>query len=132
MAKGSKKGGGVTPRWMRHRALIAAESVLLVGVGQKLLSEWLESVPMPNGARIAMTMAMTLGVLGSLVLFAKGMTSKGVEQTAEVAKALPLPASTWLFHVAAFFGLFCLYAVVWHLPFTLWGTEAVIGTEKPD
>jgi hypothetical protein len=110
------KKGSKTPKFLRHRALVGAEAVLLVGVGQQLLNRQIDAVRMPNPARVLFTMACTLGVLGGLVLLARALATKGVAQTHQVAKALPIPAGTWLLHIAAFAGLFVLYAIVWHLP----------------
>ena len=117
------------PRWLRHRALVTAEAVLLVGAGQQLLSQWLDSIAMPNWARVMLTMAMTLGVLGGVILLVRGFAAKGVAQGHQVVKALPLPAASLLLHVVIFIALFVLYAVVWHLPVAMpgWG---VVGTGK--
>lgn len=105
-----------TPKFLRHRTLVTAEAVLLVGVGQQLLSQYLATIPMPSWARVLFTMASTLGILGGVVLIAKAFAKKGVAQTHNVAKSLPIPAATVLLHLAAFCGLFALYAIVWHMP----------------
>jgi hypothetical protein len=122
---------GKTPKWLRHRTLVAAESVLLVGVGQQLLSRQIDAVQMPNPARVLFIMASTLGVLGGMVLLARALATKGVAQTHQVAKALPIPAGTWLVHVAAFAGLFVLYAVVWHLPVEVPHVGTIGAPAKP-
>jgi hypothetical protein len=119
-----------TPKFLRHRALMTAEAVLLVGVGQQLLSQYIANVPMPNWGRVLFTMASTLGILGGVVLIAKAMAKKGVAQTHNVAKSLPIPLSTWILHAAAFCGLFALYAIVWHLPVDV-PVVGVIGTAAP-
>lgn len=128
-AKGSGKATGKGPRlrfiaWLRHRSLVTAEAVLLVGVLQQLLSQWLATQVMPNAARVALTMAMVLGLLGSIVVVVRVIAMKGVHHTHAVAKALPIPAATWLAHAAAFAALYLLYAIVWHLPVTV----PVLGT----
>src|SRR4051794_40937302 len=105
-----------TPKWLRHRALVTAEAVLLVGAGQQLLSKWIEQLQMPNWGHVLFTMASTLGVLGGAVLIVRAFAARGVSQTHQVAKALPIPAATWILHGLAFCGLFALYAIVWHLP----------------
>ena len=56
------------PKWLRHRALVTAEAVLLVGAGQQLLTRYIEHLQLPNWGRVVITMAMTVGVLGSVVL----------------------------------------------------------------
>ncbi len=104
------------PKAFRHRTLVAAEAVLLVGVAQQLLSQQVANAAVPNVAKILFTMIGVLGVLGGMVLLARAFAIKGVAQTHNVIKALPIPAATWLLHLAAFAGLFLLYAIVWQLP----------------
>jgi hypothetical protein len=98
-----------------------------VGVGQQLLSQYIAQIQMPNWGRVLFTMASTLGILGGVVLIAKAMAKKGVAQTHNVAKSLPIPMGTWILHLAAFCGLFALYAIVWHLPVDV-PMVGVIGT----
>lgn len=114
----------------RHRTLVAAEAVLLVGVAQQLLSQQVAGAAVPNAAKILFTMVGVLGVLGGMVLLARAFAIKGVSQTHNVIKALPIPAATWLLHLAAFGGLFLLYAVVWHLPVEV-PVLGTIGTPQP-
>jgi hypothetical protein len=130
MAKTSSARGMVFLRWLKHRALVGAEAVLLVGILQQLLSQRLTAVTMPNALRVVITMAMTLGVIGGVFVIARAVAARGVHHTHLVAKALPVPLATWIAHGAAFFGLFLLYAIVWHLPVEVpWlGT---VGTPKP-
>jgi hypothetical protein len=120
----SNKGGWKFTSLIKQRTLIGAEAVLLVGILQQLLSQRLAALTMPNAVRILVIMAMVLGVIGGVVVLAKGLIKLGVEHTHSVAKALPLPMATVLAHLVAFCGLFLLYAVVWHLPVTL----PVLGT----
>ena len=118
-----------TPKWLRQRALVTAEAVLLVGAGQQLLSQQIERLHLPNWGRVLFTMATTVGVLGGVILLARSFAAKGVAQTHQVAKVLPIPAATWLLHIAAFCGLFALYAIVWHLPVEV-PVIGVIGTPE--
>ncbi len=102
--------------WLRHRALITGEAMLLVGALQQLLSQHLNAIPMANAARVLLTMAMVLGVIGGVFVLARLVAAKGMTHTHDLARALPIPAANAIAHLAAFFGIFCLYAWIWHLP----------------
>jgi len=115
-AAGMAKKSGRSGPWIKQRSLITAEAVLLVGVLQQLLSQELARIVMPDALRILMIMALVLGVIGGVVVLVRSLISSTVAHTHTVAKALPLPMATWIAHLAAFGGLFLLYAVVWHLP----------------
>jgi hypothetical protein len=118
------------PKWLRHRTLITAEAVLLVGAGQQLVQQQIETLGLPNWGRVLFTMASTLGILGGVVLLVKAFATRGVSQSHNVAKALPIPAATWLLHAAACCGLFALYAIVWHLPVDV-PVVGVVGAPAP-
>lgn len=107
----AKKRGSFTPVWLRHRALIGAEAVLVVGLLQELGSRLLQGSTLPNWSKVLFIMVMTLGLLGGLVALIQGVVGKVVGKAYDVA-FLPY----FLMHLGAFAGLFILYALVFNLP----------------
>lgn len=110
------KRSSLLPRWLRHRTLLAAEGVLLIGLAQELLQRWVLGLDVPNGVKVAFVMAATVGVIGLLLVVVQRMVVNSLAKTHEVAKAMPLPTPVVLLHLAALIGLFYLYAWVWALP----------------
>jgi hypothetical protein len=106
-----------TPRWLKHRNLIAAEALALAGVGKYALALFVKDQhQLPNWSKVLFLVATTIGILGVLYLTFERVLTRGVERTHEVVKVLPLPFPVALFHCAAWVGIFYLYAWVYHLP----------------
>jgi len=105
------KRSSIAPSWLRHQALLGAEAALLVGLAQEFGSRFVQGSTLPNWGKVLFIMIMTLGLLGVLVLFARGLVGKALGKTFLVA---PLPGI--LMHVGMFAGLFILYALVFNLP----------------
>jgi hypothetical protein len=92
-----------------HRALIAAEAVLLIGLGKTMIEACVLAMQLPNWGKVLFIMAVTLGVLGGLILIAQKLTVRGMAKThAALKAAMPVPYA--LVHAAVFGGLFLLYA----------------------
>lgn len=109
----AKKNGGL-PRWFRHRWLVEVEAVLLVGVAQELLQRQINTLGLPNWGKTLWTMGCTLGVLGGLVVVLRLLAKRSVTKAHQTVQAIPLPTPYLLIHIAAFAGLFLLYAWVWN------------------
>jgi hypothetical protein len=120
MASERRKGGrgGWVPRWLRHRALVTGEAILLVGVVQQLIQERIGGLSLPNWGKVLWVMASTLGALGVALFAVRIIMVKGVAKAHDVVQAIPLPTPTLLIHFLVYGGLFLLYARVWDLP--LW------------
>ena len=114
MAK--KKDVGWTPAWLRHRALLAGEVILLVGVIQELVQRQVNSLAVPPWGKVLWVMACTLGVLGVLLLVIQAIIKRSLAKTHEVVQAIPLPMPLLLVHGALYVALFYLYAWVWEQP----------------
>jgi hypothetical protein len=108
-----KQSSSWVPSFLRHRNLIGAEAVLLVGAGNQWLSEWVGGQPIHNTWKVLFTMASTLGLFGGLMLFT-GLTRSAVSGTHQAVRVLPAPLL--LIHLVAFAGIFLLYAHLLHLP----------------
>jgi hypothetical protein len=106
------------PRWLRHRALVTGEAILIVGVVQQLIQERIAGLSLPNWGKVLWVMASTLGALGVALVVVRIIAVKGVAKAHDVVQAIPLPTPTLLIHVLVYGGLFLLYARVWDLP--LW------------
>ncbi len=107
----AKKNDSLTPSWLRHRALLGAEAVLLVGVLQEFGGRFVQGSALPNWGKVLFIMIMTLGLLGGLILVLRGMVGKALGKAHDAA---PLPS--FLMHLGAFAGLFLLYAWAFGLP----------------
>jgi len=105
------------PKWLRHRTLIAAEVLALAGVAKYELTPFVKAQEtVPNWGKVLFLLAATVGIFGVLFLALERLLRRSVERTQEVIQALPLPAPLVLFHLAAWSGLFLLYAWVYALP----------------
>ncbi len=102
------KSSGRQPRWLRHRALLSAEAVLVAGLLLDHGSGWVKASGLHGGVKTLSVMAMTLGLLGALVLTLQGAIGKVIGVAYDTIPAVP----NALLHVAAFIGLFILYAQV--------------------
>jgi hypothetical protein len=101
---------------MKHRTLMAAEAVLVVGLLRGLLESSLKAGHLPNYAKVLFLMAGTLGLFGGMYLLIESITSAGLKQTHTLLKRVSLPRI--FVHAAVFAVLFVLYAKQQHLP--LW------------
>jgi len=113
------------PKWLRHRGLIAAEAVLLVGVLKDMLGVQLKASALPGWAKVLLVMGLTLGLLGGLFLAVQKLTTRGVAKTHEVMQALPLPVPLLAIHIAVLAGLFVLYARLLEIPLVIWGWQVL-------
>lgn len=105
------------PKWLRHRTLIAAEALALAGVAKYELTLFVKAQEtVPNWGKVMFLLAATVGIFGVLFLGLERLLRRSVERTQEVMQALPLPAPLVLFHLAAWTGLFFLYAWIYSLP----------------
>lgn len=111
MAK--KNGNGGLPRWFRHRWLVEAEAVLLVGVAQELLQRQIGVLGLPNWGKTLWTMGCVLGIMGGLIMTLRVFAKQSVSKAHQTVQAMPVPAPYLFFHLAAFVCLFFLYAWVW-------------------
>ena len=114
MAK--KKSSSWTPSWLRHRALLTGEVILLVGVVQELIQRQVTHLAWPHYGKVLWIMGCTLGVLGILLLVIRTVVKRSLLKTHEVVRAIPVPTPLILVHALFYVGLFYLYAWVWALP----------------
>jgi hypothetical protein len=117
-SKQSKKSKGLrAPRWMQHRALVAAEALALAGVAKYELTMYVKALPnFPNWGKVLFLLAATVGIFGIVFVAVERLLTRSVERSGDVVKALPLPAPIVLFHLSVGVALFYLYAWVYHLP----------------
>jgi hypothetical protein len=99
-----------TPKPLRHRALIATEAVLLVGLLKDYLTHQIMQPNWPPWGKVLFVMGSTVGVLGGLYLIFERLARAGVARTHDVVKAVPLPAPYIIIHVVVLCGLFELYS----------------------
>jgi hypothetical protein len=107
----AKRSSSALPAGLRHRGLLDAEAALVVGLAMEFGSRYVQGSDLPHWGKVLFIMAMTVGLLGFLVLFAKGLVGKAFGKTFLIA---PLPRV--LMHIGLFTALFFLYALVFNLP----------------
>lgn len=101
---------------LKHRTLMAAEAVLVVGLLKGVMETWVKAADLPNYGKVLFIMAGTLGLLGGLYWLLGSITSAGVKQTHALLRSFSLPQ---LFvHAFVFVVLVVVYAEQQHLP--LW------------
>jgi hypothetical protein len=114
----SRRKGSWVPRWLRHRALVTGEAILIVGVVQQLIQSHVSQLPLPNWGKVLWAMASTLGVLGIALVVVRLLAVKSVAKAHDMVQALPLPTPSLFIHLLVYGGLFLLYAKILELP--LW------------
>jgi hypothetical protein len=112
----AKKSRSSTPRWLRHRTMIASEALLLVAVAQELIQRQVNQLDLVNWTKVMWLMAVNIGALGLLLVLVKMVAEKSLAQTHSVVQAIPLPTPYLLIHLLVFAALFYVHAYVWHLP----------------
>ncbi len=111
-----KQRQSALPTWLRHRTLLAAEGVLLIGVLQELMQRWVLHYQLENTLKVAFIMLATVGVIGLLLVMVQAMIIRSLAKTHDVVKSMPVPMPVVVLHVAVFIALFYLYAWMWELP----------------
>lgn len=111
----AKKGNTTGPmRWFRHRWLVEAEAILLVGVAQELIQRQISGVSLPHWGKTLWTMACILGIMGGLIVALRIVAHRAVNKAHQTVRAMPFPAPYFLLHLLALSGIFLLYAWVWN------------------
>ena len=109
MAK--KSSGSWVPPFLRHRALLGAETALVVGVLMELGQRQVTASTLPGWGKTLFVMAVNIGLLGVLVLVTTSLINGTLKR---VFNAAGLPVV--VLHGVAFLALFVLYAWVWDFP----------------
>ena len=98
------------PRWLSHRGLVAAETVLLVGILRDVVSSHVKTSPFPNYGKVLIVMGLTLGIFGGLFLLVERLTARTVAGTHKAVRSLTGVLPFWAIHAGILFVLFLLYA----------------------
>lgn len=114
--KSSAKRRDWTPSFLKHRTLMAAEAVLVVGLLKGLMETWVKAADLPNWGKVVFIMAGTLGLLGGLYWVIESITTAGVARTHAMLSGFSLPHLS--VHGLVFVVLFFLYSVQQRIP--LW------------
>jgi hypothetical protein len=91
-----------------HRLLVVAEALLLLGVARDWVWGRVRASDIPDWGKVLLAMALTLGVLGGLIVFARTLLVRGVAQTHAAAQRAGV--GVVLLHFALLVVLFLLYA----------------------
>ncbi len=110
MGRNPPKSGRRLPRWLSHRGLVAAETVLVVGILRDFLARWIRGSAFGSDAKVLLIMAMTVGVFGGLFLFVEKFTARTVAGTHKAVRSLTGVMPYWAVHAGILFLLFLLYA----------------------
>ena len=100
------KGGS----WFDHRAFLAWEAVMAVGLFQETMVAWiLDQQEVPPMLRVTASVAIVVGTMGGLVIAMRRQAVKRLDQTHKtVRRMVPLPRL--LFHLLVLTALFLGYA----------------------
>lgn len=102
------------PLWLRHRALMTTEAVLLVTVGQELLQRWITNHSgVPWWIKTGEVMVVNAGLLGGMLLLIIALARSSLSGAHRAAQVIPVPAPLLVMHIAIFIVIFVVYAVVW-------------------
>lgn len=93
-----------------HRALIAAEAVLVLGVVKDWGWRQVMASSLANWAKVVLAMATTIGLFGGFYLVVQRFMTRGVSSTHRAASGLPVVWPTLLVHAVLLFVLFLLHA----------------------
>ena len=104
MARAQEKG------LFSHRGLIAAESVLVLGILKDWIFGFFVHSDLPNYGKVILIMAASVGLFGGLLLVVSKLMTKGVAGSHKVAQQMPILLPTVAVHAALLFVLFLLYA----------------------
>jgi hypothetical protein len=94
------------PRWLKHKALLTAEAVLLVALAVDHVSGLIKQSTLPGALKTLFVMLMTLGLFGALVLIIQGAVGRVIAAAFDAIPAVP----NTILHVLAFAALAVLYA----------------------
>ena len=101
------------PSWLRHRQLVGTEAILLVAVGQELAQRWITAAALPGWGKTLEVMAVNAGVLGGILWLATSLARGSLSGAHRAVRSMPIPALMLGLHLAAFLGIFLLYAHIW-------------------
>jgi len=105
------KGGRLRlPRWLSHRALIAAEAVLLVGLLRDVVARAIKGSELGNHEKVLVSMALTVGVFSGLFLLVERLTARTVAGAHKAVRTATRVLPYWIVHAAILLVLFLLYA----------------------
>jgi len=95
--------------------LVAVEALLFAAWLKSLLTDAIVGSGMQGWIKVLVVMGMTIGLLGSLLLWLESLTREGVKQGHQVVRGLTGGIPAFWIHCAVLFGLFLLYARMLHL-----------------
>jgi len=107
---GSSRSGARGLGRSLHRALIAAEALLVLGVVRDWVWRQVLASSFANWTKVVIAMVITVGLLGGFFLLAQRLLARGVSKTHQAAAGLPFALPTLLLHAALLAVLFVLYA----------------------
>lgn len=93
-----------------HRALIAAEAILVIGVAKDWVWRQVLASSIANWGKVVIAMVTAVGILGGFYLVLQRILSSGMSKSHQVAAGLPLLWPTVLLHAVLLGVLFVLYA----------------------
>lgn len=109
MSPAKRSGSRGTLRSL-HRALIAAEAILVLGVAKDWVWRQVLASSLANWGKVVLAMITTVGILGGFYLVLQRILTSSMSKSHQVAASLPLLWPTVLLHAALLGVLFVLYA----------------------
>lgn len=102
--------------FLSHRKLLVAEAILILGLAQMALRDWImTSHHLPATLRVMFGMGLVLGVFGGLILFSQRTLTRSLDTTHRVVQRLPVPLPVRLVHAGFIVLIAWSYARYWGL-----------------
>lgn len=111
MAKQRSSRGG----FLTHGRLVAVEALLLAAWIKALLTDAIVGSGMQSWVKVVVVMGMTVGLLGSVLLWLEHLTRAGLKQSHQVVRGMAGGVSVFWIHIGVLLALFLLYARMLHL-----------------
>ena len=101
--------------FLTHGRLVAVEALLLAAWLKALLTDAIVGSGMQNWVKVVVVMGMTVGLLGSVLLWLESLTRAGVKQSHQAVRGVAGGASALWVHAGVMLALFLLYARMLHV-----------------
>ena len=101
--------------FLTHGRLVAVEALLLAAWLKVLLTDAIVGSGMLSSVKVLVVMGMTVGLLGTVLLWLESLTREGVKHSHQLLRGLAGGAPAFWIHGGVLGALFLLYARMLHL-----------------
>jgi hypothetical protein len=105
-----KKNANPLRRWLSGRHLVSIEAILLVGLLESRIEEYVTGLSVPDPVKTLFIMLFIAGAFGLLISVVALMTKRSLSHGHRVMKQLPLPVPQLSIHLLVLIGMYWLYS----------------------